>query len=204
MVWANNNSYTNVCSGVVNPAMREKLLTCLGILLIVTLLMVCIDENAIAKNNHKNPTPRPVPTIIPVPDPENPSNATPTPSPTPVPDNTPTPSPAPVPETTPTPETTPVPVSAPVSQQVPIDVLYNMQPRWPVFNTTPVPTEAPLQKAAAVLSMLSDDPTPVPSPLVTDIELTRPGVSPGVIISALMGFACIGYLAYLGYVMIRR
>ena len=40
--------------------------------------------------------------------------------------------------------------------------------------------------------------------MMTDFERAQPGLSPGMIISALMGLACIGYIAYLGYMMMRK
>jgi hypothetical protein len=47
-------------------------------------------------------------------------------------------------------------------------------------------------------------PTPVPTPLASDTSRTGPGMDIPTIISTLLGVVCAGYIAYLGYVMIRK
>jgi hypothetical protein len=98
----------------------------------------------------------------------------------------------------------------PVLQPVPQTVQYSQ----PAINPTPVETPdqtltsgpdlALAQNATTVLSLPPEDPEPTFSPMMTDFERAGPGLSPGMIISALMGLACIGYIAYLGYMMMRR
>jgi hypothetical protein len=175
------------------------------------LLIITVDEIALARKNKKsddrfNIIKNPLPTPRPPRDPGNHSSATPTPvpSPSPAPTFTPTqtPTPVPVPDDTPTPE--------PVLQPVPQTVQYSQ----PAINPTPVATPdqtltsgpdlALAQNATTVLSLPPEDPEPTFSPMMTDFEREGPGLSPGMIISALMGLACIGYIAYLGFMMMRR
>ena len=47
-------------------------------------------------------------------------------------------------------------------------------------------------------------PTPVPTPLATDVSRTRPGTSFATLVSLLVGLVCVGYIACIGFVMIKK
>jgi hypothetical protein len=51
---------------------------------------------------------------------------------------------------------------------------------------------------------LPASPTPVPTPLATDVNRTRPGMSFATIFSILTGLVFVGYVAYLGYIMVKK
>jgi len=44
----------------------------------------------------------------------------------------------------------------------------------------------------------------LPTPLVSGVELTRPDINIGSLFVVLIGLACVGYMAYLCSVMIRK
>jgi hypothetical protein len=199
-------------------------ITWLGILFIAILLIFVVDDIAVARHNqkntdnHKNIIKNPLPTLRPIRDPDSRFHATPTPvpsaSPLPAPSPAPLPTPSPLPTQTPTPvpaaDITPAPVPEPVLQPVPTIEQYvqpeiNMTPvETPEATLTPGPDLAPSQNETAVLSSPPEVPIPTFSPRMTDVEPVRQDQGPGMIISALMGFVCIGFLAYLGFMMLRR
>jgi hypothetical protein len=47
-------------------------------------------------------------------------------------------------------------------------------------------------------------PTILPTPLVSDVELARPGFNIATMFAVLIGLACVGYIAYLGVVVIKK
>jgi hypothetical protein len=81
-------------------------------------------------------------------------------------------------------------------------------PTWeytPWYGSTP--TQAPENytgNLTAATPSLAAGPTTVPTPLATDANRTRPGMSIEIIVAMLAGLVCIGYITYLGYMMIRR
>ena len=83
---------------------------------------------------------------------------------------------------------------------------------WQDIWATPEPTEAPTpdptqEPANATMSAMLGVPTgPVttPEPLVDSVETLRTGLDLNTAFTALLGIACLGYVIYLGYAMMKK
>lgn len=181
------------------------------VLVIALVTLACIATVAMA-DNHKDkknkdrqnfnddsavPSIRPMPTLEPLP------VASPTPTPIPIATITPIPTPEPLTDPMPTPEPAPVQVLQSLDSR---DVIPTLEPdyRVPTSEPTVVPVNnssgaSPSQSAAPTSGITS-----LPTPLVSDVELTRPGNNIGILFALLSGLACAGYFIYLGYTIIRK
>jgi hypothetical protein len=172
----------------------------LGILLTVILIIIAVNDIAIAKNKKQDKLDniREVPTLRPTRSPDSQPVATPEP--------TPRPTQAP----TQTPTQTPIPVVQPVSTPT----QNSWQNTWPGYDTIPVSTPEPVVmhvsnesqvlNTTAVMSLPPEKPAPTFSPYMKVVEPTGPGKNNGMIIPIIMSLICIAYLTYLGSMMIKR
>jgi hypothetical protein len=68
---------------------------------------------------------------------------------------------------------------------------------------TPVPANSTNNITVATPSPLAG-PTPVPTPLAPDINRTGHGTSFATLVSLLIGLICVGYIAGIGFMMIKK
>jgi len=149
--------------------------------------------------NTSVPTIRPMPTLKPVHGATPEPKPIPTAAPTPTPEATSTPSNSPV--------TTPEPMPVPGTQSFGIpDNNSTLVPYYPM--PTPEPVAATINNSSgASLSSSEVEIKSVslhPTPLVSDIEITRPGDSIESLFAGLFGLISVSFIIYLGYLMIRK
>lgn len=83
---------------------------------------------------------------------------------------------------------------------------------WQDIWATPEPTEAPTpdptqDPADATMNAKLDvpsGPATTPEPLVDNVETLRTGLDLNTAFTALLGIACLGYVIYLGYAMMKK
>ncbi len=85
---------------------------------------------------------------------------------------------------------------------------YDSQDFNPTPGPTPKPETIPANNSTEASPSPPASPTPaptiLPTPLVSDVELVRPGFNIATLFAMLIGLACVGYIAYLSLVVIRK
>jgi hypothetical protein len=113
------------------------------------------------------------------------------PAPTPLPKNSTTPTPVPALESN-----TPV-----LNYEVPA---WEYQPGYAWYHPTPSPAPANASANVTVATPAPTGPTPVPTPLARDIGRERTGTSLPSTVAVLLGLVSAGFLAGIGYLLIRK
>jgi hypothetical protein len=71
----------------------------------------------------------------------------------------------------------------------------------------PTPSTAPDNSSGNITGATaspSAGPTRTPTPLAADVSRTSPGMSTAALVSVLLGLICAGYVACLGFMLIRK
>ncbi|OPY26032.1 MAG: hypothetical protein A4E28_02746 [Methanocella sp. PtaU1.Bin125] len=130
---------------------------------------------------------------------------------------TPKPTLKPTPAKKPAPTPTQAPIQPPVPEptvQPPTTVIqrpsYGLEPATVPATPSPVPGLVTMKAEISGNDPASPSPAPMsgtralPTPLVSGMELPGPDTSIGTVLAVIIGIACLGYMAYLGSVMLRK
>lgn len=75
---------------------------------------------------------------------------------------------------------------------------------WYNLTPTPAPSNATVLNETVAPAPSLPCPAPIPTPLPAGVSRERAGMSAATMASMLLGLACAGFVAYLGYLMIKK